>query len=750
MSNVTRRDKIKLLSMLKSAVKYCCEKFEVSTWPIAISIDLPHYCIRTGRLRQGPNEQHHLARDNIVEITSKVRYRESCTNERIYIDDQNVLRNVKEGIEVTLSNGSISLICTKVIDFQTVLCKVIKEGELGNLEYVCFRGVLREVPVELSKADLELIEFAKEFNLDIITIKVVHSPITLRKVRDLYAGTEAPLLISTICDQVGLENVDAILNESDGIILAGEFLAFYITDMNKMYAIQLQIGAKCRRIGKPFFISGNILQRTLLYITLYHSIIMPVNAAEACVLGCAMAARQMRALVIILPTVSGKTAVQLTHVATDKIILTISSSQTVARKLQLYYGIIPVIYDTDSQISVVDIQRMLEAGMNIARFKLSSSTRGEKMRLLSKIEKAAVFCCEKYDVNNWPIASCLTLKTCIAKTGLLENNEDFIILETNTEVILFYDILLLNKCNKNKIFVDYPLMAYDIKVGTEICIAEDEINLTCISIVDESSIKCVVTKGGKLTSMSVVCARNTKRSAPLVTKKDFEMVQLALDHQAGKSLHISGGVFTIALKTGCFSNHEISDVTNAIIDGVSGFILEESYNPDNIIEVLHGINELCYTIEPLVTSKICYKRIIDEFKMPINAAEATAISCVTIANQTNARVIIIPTVSGKTLRCLNWMRPSSLIITVSTNVQVTRRLIAYRSIMPLLYTGYQHSNWQLNVEARIFFALEYAVKRSWLVYGDTYITLQRCSDSSAFCDMVRIWKVSISKKALVE
>lgn len=73
---------------------------------------------------------------------------------------------------------------------------------------------------------------------------------------------------------------------------------------------------------------------------------MPVNAAEACVLGCAIAARQMRALVIILPTVSGKTAVQLSSVATDKVILTISSSPAIARRLRLYYGIISLIYDS--------------------------------------------------------------------------------------------------------------------------------------------------------------------------------------------------------------------------------------------------------------------------------------------------------------------------------------------------------------------------------------------------------------------
>ncbi|XP_045766173.1 uncharacterized protein LOC123867900 [Maniola jurtina] len=976
MSNVTRRDKIKLLSMLESAVKFCCEKYEVSTWPIAVSIDLPHFCIRTGRLCQGPDKQYHLTKGDIVEITSNVKYCESCSNSRIYIDDHNVLKKVKEGTEVTLSKGNISLICTKVVDFETIECKVVKEGELGNCEYICFRGVTREVPTGLSKIDLELIEFAKEFRLDILIIKVVHSPMTLKEIRALYADTdtEVPLLISTISDQEGLDNIDTIIEESDGIILAREFLAFQIADMYQMHAIQLQVGAKCRKLGKPFFISGNILEsilqdgkislgdlsditnavshRTGLILQDYQGadnliqavklldsvcrsvesrtkdiqfwlaskeIKMPVNAAEACILGCAIAARQMRALVIILPTVSGKSAVHVTHVATDKIILTVSSSPTVARKLQIYYGVIPIIYGkkakkdwqeemaarikfavsygirhkllkygstyvtlrksdpnssyadtiniltatfeeeehtsdplkispykyrrcpvfvtlTDSQISVVDIQRMLEAGMNIARFKLSRSTRGDKMHLLGKINKASLACCEKYDVTNWPIATCVTLKTCFAKTGLLENDISFINLENNTELILFHNISLFNKCNENNIFVDYPLIAVDVKVGTEISIAADEIILKCICILDETSIKCVVTKGGKLTSMSDLCVRNTKRSGPLVTEKDFEMVEFALQNQvdgifinyarhpdtikiikkyiaskkvrrplllagisseeclenindiikesdgiilsrqhlpyevesskqyrmpqiqkwiagkclqAGKSLYIYG-VFNNALRTGFFINNEISDVTNAIMDGVSGFILAECSSPDNIIEVLYGINQLCYTVEPLVTSKINFKRIIDEVKMPINAAEATAMSCATVAIQTNARVIIIPTVSGRTLRLLQLMRPSCLMIAVSSDGQVIRHLISYRGVFPLLYNGFQHKNWHLNLEARIFFALEYAVKRNWVVYGDNYITLQRGSDTSSFCDTLSIGKVSIEKKSLVE
>lgn len=73
--------------------------------------------------------------------------------------------------------------------------------------------------------------------------------------------------------------------------------------------------------------------------------------------------------------------------------------------------------------------------------------------------------------------------------------------------------------------------------------------------------------------------------------------------------------------------------------------------------------------------------------MPVNAAEATALSCVTVANQCNARVVVIPTVTGRTANTLMWLRPSCLVITVSTKTAATRLLQSYRCVVPLLYKG---------------------------------------------------------------
>jgi hypothetical protein len=83
------------------------------------------------------------------------------------------------------------------------------------------------------------------------------------------------------------------------------------------------------------------------------------------------------------------------------------------------------LFIADATITPVDIQKMLEAGLNVAKLKLTHTTKGEKMRLLGKVDHAAIQCCQKYGVTSWPIATCIDLKTCIVKTGLLKDVSAF-------------------------------------------------------------------------------------------------------------------------------------------------------------------------------------------------------------------------------------------------------------------------------------------------------------------------------------
>lgn len=77
-------------------------------------------------------------------------------------------------------------------------------------------------------------------------------------------------------------------------------------------------------------------------------------------------------------------------------------------------------FTADPKIASQDIQKMMELGINIIKFKTSHCTQGEKINLLAKLEKAVTVLTKKYSVLDWPITTCIELKTSIIKTGFLE------------------------------------------------------------------------------------------------------------------------------------------------------------------------------------------------------------------------------------------------------------------------------------------------------------------------------------------
>ncbi|XP_013170930.1 PREDICTED: pyruvate kinase-like [Papilio xuthus] len=396
-TNLTRNDKIILLAKFKQAMKSFCEKYNIPSWPIAISIDLPNACIKTGCFVDDITEVF-LEENDTIEITCNTKLWNMCSKDRIFMDDPYTFKLIQVGAEITLGSGKVILICTEVINEQRIMCKVHQKGSIGNLEFFCVRGI-KHIKPPLSKYDLNMIEFAKEFSLDIIIMNSVRRTSVLDKVKALFKNCPTPHIISTICEQEGLDNIDDIIEASDGIILAREFLAYEILNKYQMSAIQMQISAKCRQKGKPFFISGNILDESLKkgmlvdrdvfditnaaidgtgfllrhldnpshilvamkildsicksvesvamekdFWRVLDEIKMPANAAEACCLACALAAKQTKSKVIVAPTVTGSTARHLARVAPEVLILTISSNPFTARKLQLYRGVIPLIY----------------------------------------------------------------------------------------------------------------------------------------------------------------------------------------------------------------------------------------------------------------------------------------------------------------------------------------------------------------------------------------------------------------------
>ncbi|KAJ8727533.1 hypothetical protein PYW07_001652 [Mythimna separata] len=493
-----------------------------------------------------------------------------------------------------------------------------------------------------------------------------------------------------------------------------------------------------------------------------------------------------------------------------------------------------IVTIADPQIQLVDFEKLMEKGMNVARLKISHCTTADRIKMISRIDQATKFLAKKYGLlNEWPCGTCIELKTCITLTGLLEEDVSEILIDPDTEVTLTNNISKFDRCTKNRIFVDSPYLTTDVKIGTQLSINQDEIILVCTEK-DEKSVKCNVVKGGYLANMAYVCMRGAVRSHPYdVSQKDLHLLHFAVEYQvnmviinyvrridtilnikkflgigavkrplliagistqeglmniddlireadgimlsreylpyelepalsnrmcliqnyvagkcrqAGKPFYISGDIFTETLVNDELCTREISDVTNAILQGASGFVLSECKDVYNMCSAMKILDEVCTSVEPLCINKTDFWNLVAQARMPVNAAEASAISCAVAANQTNARIIILPTVSGRTAYLLNCLRPNSIVIGVSTKIKTIRLLKICRGVVPLLYKGPPRRIWFNTVLARVSFALQYAVEQKWVDCGDSYITLEKATEESSFCDAVRIWTVTEKNK----
>ncbi|XP_075971966.1 uncharacterized protein LOC142973828 [Anticarsia gemmatalis] len=445
---ITQDDRIKWIKLLEKAAAAFCEKYDINYWPIALSIDIPNVCIQSGFLDEEIKEPSVLLKEGtIVKVTSDPKYITKCSAKTIFINDPYTLPTITPGTEINLQFGRTVLICTEVIDKKTIMCKVTVGGELSDVEIVCIRGVKLLRPA-LSKKDLEIIEFAKEYKLDMVTINSIRYTKTLTRIKEMFKGHHMPLFLSTICEEEGLENIDDIIAESDGVILAREFLEASITNPSQLLKIQMQISAKCKARGVPFYISGNILERSISvgevldhdlnditntvlqgsgfmlrmyndsqniglalgllneicgnvepglidsaeFWRVFEELRIPVNAAEACAQACILTAKVANSRVLVVLTVTGGTVHLLNHMSDNFNMIAVTTKPVVARRLLLYPGVMPIVYDKPSlsQWNVEMMSRVRYAVDHAVKFKILRY--GDQFIVLRKSSPYSSFC----------------------------------------------------------------------------------------------------------------------------------------------------------------------------------------------------------------------------------------------------------------------------------------------------------------------------------------------------------------------
>ena len=384
-SHGNHEEHLSRLEMLRKARK------EVGR-PIAALLDTKGPEIRTGVL-EGGNKITLQEGDEITLTTEEV----VGTKQKIYINYEHLHEDVKPGNAILIDDGLIGLEVLSV-NGQEIHCKVTNGGELGERKGVNVPNVPIQLP-SITEKDIEDIRFGISEEFDFIAASFVRSADAIRQIRALLdeAGSQMKI-IAKIESQEGLDNLDSIIDEADGIMVARGDLGVEV-EARRLPHLQKEIIEKCNFHGKLVITATQMLdsmirnprptraevtdvanavengtdavmlsgetangkypveaaetmasiveyseqfldykqfKTRLVERTVYESIGNAVCAASV------TTAHELHAKAIVAPTLTGITASMIAKYRPRTHIFALSPSQVTTRQMMLYWGVTPI------------------------------------------------------------------------------------------------------------------------------------------------------------------------------------------------------------------------------------------------------------------------------------------------------------------------------------------------------------------------------------------------------------------------
>ena len=223
--------------------------------PLAILIDTKGPEFRIKQFYEG--SAYLVAGENFILTTGNVRGDHTIVS----VTYKDLPRVVKAGDKILLNDGLIELQVEAVTKYD-VITKVITGGRLTNNKSINLPGVVVDMPY-LSEADKDDIKFAVANDVDYIALSFVRTPEDVEVVKNFIAengGKKKNIkLISKIENLQGVEHIDAIIESSDGIMVARGDLGVEV-DLNMIPVYQKTIVDKCLKYGKMVIIATQMLE----------------------------------------------------------------------------------------------------------------------------------------------------------------------------------------------------------------------------------------------------------------------------------------------------------------------------------------------------------------------------------------------------------------------------------------------------------------------------------------------------------
>ncbi len=230
---------------------------EALDMPIAILLDTKGPEFRIGTFENG---KIHLKDNDTFTFTT----REVLGNNKLVsVNYKGLCKDLSVGDRVLVNNGLVIFEVKEITD-EDIICTVITGGELSDRKSMSFPNKLLH-QVYLSEQDKADLLFGIENGADFVAASFVSTKQDILDIKNFLRenGGGDIGIIAKIENRAGIDNIDSICTECDGIMIGRGDLGVEVP-FAELPALQKYIITKCRLLGKRVITATEMLE-TMIY-----------------------------------------------------------------------------------------------------------------------------------------------------------------------------------------------------------------------------------------------------------------------------------------------------------------------------------------------------------------------------------------------------------------------------------------------------------------------------------------------------
>lgn len=220
--------------------------------PIATMMDTKGPEIRLGDIEGGKTE---LVSGQTFTLTTKSML---GNNEKVEITYKNLMQDISVGSTILIDDGLIEMEVVQITDMD-IVCKVINGGPISNHKGVNVPGAELSMPY-ISAVDKKDIEFGAELGFEYIAASFTRTKEDILEIREIIKEHNSRMKIIAKIESVqGIQNIDEILEVSDGIMVARGDMGVEVP-MEEVPIIQKSLIKKAVAQGKHVITATQMLE----------------------------------------------------------------------------------------------------------------------------------------------------------------------------------------------------------------------------------------------------------------------------------------------------------------------------------------------------------------------------------------------------------------------------------------------------------------------------------------------------------